>query len=209
MEYHQDSVLTFSLLAIPAGPTSLLLHSWGIPSSSSSFFVSQPLGLGRFLPSSILVEGNLGFSHWWEIVPPFPSESRRKRAAVPLTLSDLPFPSLPVAWLFLPWGSHHEQLPMCCCDLSSGSRKQLTILRLVSHHISWSLAPYYIQMHKQLACQEHAWCFVKPYHWGGLVAGLPGAAFGKGIRRKGRLSTCGASASWDGLASGNCLSTQR
>lgn len=71
MEYHQDSVLTFSLLAISAGPTSLLPHPWGIPSSSSSFFVSQPLGAGCFLPSSILVEGNLGYFHWWEMVTPF------------------------------------------------------------------------------------------------------------------------------------------
>lgn len=67
----QDSVLTFALLAIPAGPTTLLPHPWGIPSSSSSFFVSQPLGLGCFLASSILVEGNLGYSQRWEMVTPF------------------------------------------------------------------------------------------------------------------------------------------
>lgn len=55
---------------IPAGPTSLLPHLWGIP-SSSSFLVPQPLGVGCFLASSILVEGNLGYSHWREIVTPF------------------------------------------------------------------------------------------------------------------------------------------
>lgn len=62
-----------------------------------------------------------------------PSESRSQKAAVRLTPSDLPFPSLPVAWLLLPPGSHHNQLPMCCCDLNSGSRKKLTIPRLVAH----------------------------------------------------------------------------
>lgn len=95
----------------------------GIPYSYTyTFFISQPLGLECFLASSILVEGNLGYSHWWEI--PHPWESPRQRAAVHLTPSDLPFPSLPVAWLFSPRGSHHEQLPMCCCDLNSGSRKK-------------------------------------------------------------------------------------
>lgn len=47
-----------------------------------------------------------------------------------------------------------------------------------------SPAPYYIQMHKQSACQACAWSFVKPYHWNRLVLGLPGAAFGKCIRRE-------------------------
>lgn len=111
---------------------SLLPHHWGIPSSPSSFFLPHPLGLGCFLACSVLVEGSLGYSRWWEILS-HPSVSSSQKPAVRFTPNDLPFPSLSVAWLFLPSGSHHNQLPICCCDLNSGSRKKLTILCLVAH----------------------------------------------------------------------------
>lgn len=111
------------------------VHVSSLPSLRGSFltfFLPHPLGLGCFPACSLLVEGSLGYSHWWEILS-HPSESSSQKPAVPLTPSDLLFPSLSVAWLFLRRGSHHNHLPMCCCDLNSGSRKKLTILRLVAH----------------------------------------------------------------------------
>lgn len=165
VEYHQDSVLTFSLLAIPAGPTTLLLTPGEfLPHLLHSLFLScwdwDASWLAPFLLRATLATPTGGrWSH--------PSESRSQNAAVRLTPSDLPFPSLPVAWLLLPPGSHHDQLPMCCCDLNSGSRKKLTIPRLVAHCAE---PPHQLEssslLHPdaQFACQEHAWCFVKPYH---------------------------------------------
>jgi len=109
-----------------------LPHAWSITSSLSSFFHPHPLGFGYFLAWSVLVEGSLGRCGWWEILS-HPSEPCSQKPAVRLTPSDLPFPSPSVAWLFLLRDSHHNRLPMCCCDLNSGSRKKLTILSLVAH----------------------------------------------------------------------------
>lgn len=58
-------------------------------------------------------------------------------------------------------------------------------LTVLSHHICWSLAPYYIQMHKQLACQEPAWCSVKPYQ-GRISAGTARSGFRERHREGGR-----------------------